>query len=99
MPPLRERILCDLLFGIECRSCRFDNAHRGAETDKYMELPPRLHVFILLGLYGHYHVSARHWTDRLFKSIRICRMRLFRTVDASLFKVALVLVGCVLRSG
>ena len=51
MSPLRERILCDLLFGVECFSCPFDNAQRNAKTNKYTEWLPRLHVFILSGVH------------------------------------------------
>jgi hypothetical protein len=43
--------LCDLLFGVECLSCPFDNAQRNAKTNKYTEWPPRLHIIILSGIH------------------------------------------------
>src|SRR4030088_3420678 len=49
MSPLCERILCNLLVGVECFSCPFDHAQRDAKKDKYTEWPPSLHVFILFG--------------------------------------------------
>src|SRR6266568_2058330 len=50
MSPLRERILCDPLFGIECFGCPNDHAQQDAKTNEYTEWPPRLHVFILSGV-------------------------------------------------
>ena len=58
MSPLRERILCDPLFGIECFGCPNDHAQQDAKTNEYTEWPPRLHVFILSGVYESQYLAA-----------------------------------------
>src|SRR6267154_6620454 len=51
MSPLCQRILCDLLFGIECFSCPFEHAQEDAETNEDTEWPPRLHNIHSIGVY------------------------------------------------
>jgi hypothetical protein len=50
MSPLCQRILCDLLFGIECFRRPLHHAQQDAKTDKHAEWPRRLHAFILSGV-------------------------------------------------
>ena len=63
MSPLRERVLCDFLVGIECFSCSFDNVQRSTQTDKYTEWLPRFHVLILLGPYESQYLCLFFLSD------------------------------------